>query len=139
LRDRAEDIPVLVTRLLEDLGHRDVEVTKPALEVLMGRPWLGNVRELKNALACAAAFLDGTTLEARHLRFPSASEPRCEIEQLHLAGMKLERIEREAIEQTLRLTGGNKARAADILGIAPSTLYEKLKKYERARALQKSA
>jgi len=136
LRDRCEDIPVLVSRLLEDLGHRDVEVTKPALAVLMGRPWPGNVRELKNALACAAAFLDGSSLEARHFCLPSAAPARCELEQLRLAGLRLDRIEREAIEQTLRQTQGNKARAAEVLGIAPSTLYEKLKKYQRAEPSQ---
>lgn len=132
LRERAEDIPVLAQRLLEDLGHENVEIAPCALEVLMQRQWPGNVRELKNTLACAVAFLDGERLEARHLTFPAAPEPRSELEPLPLAGLKLERIEREAIAQTLRLTGGNKARAAEILGIAPSTLYEKLKKYQRS-------
>lgn len=138
LRERREDIPALVSRLLEDLGHREVDVTKPALDVLLARPWPGNVRELKNALACAVAFLDGTSLEARHLRFPAAAESRRELPELRLAGLTLDRIEREAIEQTLRQTQGNKARAAEILGIAPSTLYAKLKKYEHARAHQEA-
>lgn len=132
LRQRSEDIPVLVTRLLEDLGRPDVEVTDAALETLVSRPWPGNVRELKNALACAVAFLDTPVLEPRHLSFPTLAEHKCEVEQLPLGGLKLERIEREAIAQTLRQTLGNKARAAEILGIAPSTLYEKLKKYQRA-------
>jgi two-component system, NtrC family, response regulator AtoC len=131
LRARCEDIPVLVRRLLEDLGRPDVEVTDAALETLVSRPWPGNVRELKNALACALAFLDTPVIEARHLSFPTLPEPKCEVEQLRLGGLKLERIEREAIAQTLRQTQGNKARAAEILGIAPSTLYEKLKKYQR--------
>jgi two-component system response regulator HydG len=48
-----------------------------------------------------------------------------------LGGIRLECIERAAIEQTLRQTGGNKARASELLGIAPSTLYEKLKKYQK--------
>ena len=132
LRERREDIPLLTQRLLEDLGHEKVEVSAEALELLKQRPWPGNVRELKNTLACAVAFLDGERLEARHLRFPTAPEPRSELEPLPLGGLRLERIEREAIAQTLRLTGGNKARAAEMLGIAPSTLYEKLKKYQNA-------
>jgi two-component system response regulator HydG len=132
LRERPEDIPLLTLRLLEDLGHGGVEVSAEALELLVQRAWPGNVRELKNTLACAVAFLDGERLEARHLTFPSAPEPRSELEPLPLGGLRLERIEREAIAQTLRLTGGNKVRAAEILGIAPSTLYEKLKKYQHA-------
>ena len=48
-----------------------------------------------------------------------------------MGGIKLESIERVAIEQTLGQTNGNKARAAQLLGIAPSTLYEKLKKYQQ--------
>ncbi len=136
LRDRTCDIPQLVTRLLEDLGHPNIEVTKAALELIMGRSWPGNVRELKNALACAAAFLEGSSLDARHFCFPTAPEPRCDLDLLRLGGLKLEFIEKEAIEQTLRKTQGNKAKAAEILGIAPSTLYEKLKKYERVRSEQ---
>jgi DNA-binding NtrC family response regulator len=132
LRDRPEDLPVLVTRLLEDLGHRDVEVTPATLAILRSRPWPGNVRELKNALACACAFLDTPVLEPRHLTFPAPASRSPQLEELQLGGLKLECIERIAIAQTLQQTGGNKARAAQILGIAPSTLYEKLKKYQRA-------
>ncbi len=135
LRQRQEDIPLLVTRLLEDLGRPDVAVTDEAFEVLVSRSWPGNVRELKNTLACAMAFLDAPVLEPRHLSFPSLPAARCELEHLPLGGLKLERIERQAIEQTLRQTQGNKARAAEILGIAPSTLYDKLKKYQRTSAV----
>jgi DNA-binding NtrC family response regulator len=132
LRERSEDIPLLVARLLEDLGHPGAEVSPAALSVLADRTWPGNVRELKNSLACAMAFLDGPTLEPHHFSFPTSSDTRSGVELLALAGIKLEKIEREAIEQTLRQTRGNKARAAEMLGIATSTLYEKLKKYQRS-------
>jgi len=131
LRDRIEDIPVLVARLLEDLDRGDVEVSRGAIELLSSRSWPGNVRELKNNLAFAMAFLDGPVLEARHLVMPSIPESKTDLTQLPLAGIKLESIERVAIEQTLGQTKGNKARAAQMLGIAPSTLYEKLKKYQQ--------
>ena len=52
-----------------------------------------------------------------------------DIERLPLGGIRLDRIECAAIQQTLAQSGGNKVRAAQILGIAVSTLYEKLKKY----------
>jgi two-component system, NtrC family, response regulator HydG len=134
LRDRPEDMPMLVARLLEDLGHREVDVTPAALALLCSRSWPGNVRELKNTLACAVAFLDGQTLEPRHLALPSASEGKPTLDHLPLGGLRLDAIERVAIQQTLRQTGGNKVRAAQLLGIAPSTLYEKLKKGQRASA-----
>jgi DNA-binding NtrC family response regulator len=125
LRERLEDLPLLVSRLLEDLGRAEVRVSPAALGALTAHSWPGNVRELKNALACAIAFLDGPVLEPHHFRFPTISGP----ELSSLAGLKLEKIEREAIQQTLRRTQGNKARAAEMLGIATSTLYEKLKKH----------
>jgi two-component system response regulator HydG len=136
LRERLEDIPVLAARLLEDLGHREVRLAPEALRSLASRHWPGNVRELKNVLACAVAFLDGSVLEARHLAVPSTSEqPAAEhVDHLPLGGIQLECIERAAIEQTLRQTGGNKTRAAELLGIAPSTLYVKLKRYQKALA-----
>jgi DNA-binding NtrC family response regulator len=135
LRKRSEDIPALASRLLEDLGHGEVRIAPDALGALMSRQWHGNVRELKNTLACAIAFLDGSLLEARHLAVPAPSEPeQAAVEQLPLGGLRLAAIERAAIEQTLRQTAGNKARAAELLGIAPSTLYEKLKKYQKSLA-----
>jgi transcriptional regulator with PAS, ATPase and Fis domain len=130
LRERLEDLPLLVPRLLADLGRTDLHVAAAVYAALRRHSWPGNVRELKNALASALAFVDkGSGLELRHLRF---MEPTVgpDVERLPLGGHLLERIERTAITQTLQQTAGNKAQAAEILGIAVSTLYEKLKKYE---------
>jgi two-component system response regulator HydG len=132
LRDRVDDIPLLVSRLLEDLGHPEVEVTQETLEALKARSWPGNVRELKNALACALAFLESEVLEPRHLASLPSEERTAPLSQCHLAGLTLEAVERAAILQTLEQTRGNKAQAAQSLGIAVSTLYEKLKKYRVA-------
>jgi transcriptional regulator with PAS, ATPase and Fis domain len=132
LRRRLEDLPQLVYSLLGDLGRGGLRVSESSFEALRQHPWPGNVRELKNVLACAAAFLDPDTsvLEPRHLRLGSAdsTEPSW-IDGLPLAGQALERIERAAIRQTLAQADGNKMYAARRLGIAVSTLYEKLKKY----------
>lgn len=130
LRDRADDIPLLVTRLLEDLGHAEIRVSNEAMRILRTRSWPGNVRELKNTIACALAFVDSNTIEPRHLASLKPEDPEAPLSRISLCGQTLESIEREAIVQTLQQTRGNKAQAAQALGIAVSTLYEKLKKYK---------
>jgi transcriptional regulator with PAS, ATPase and Fis domain len=134
LRDRLEDLPLLVPRLLEDLGAGGLGVSQETYAVLRAHAWPGNVRELKNTLGCALAFVRGDVLEPAHLRLHGQSDapPRdedAELAQLALGGLSLQRIERAAIKQTLAQTNGNRVLAARSLGIAVSTLYEKLKKY----------
>jgi DNA-binding NtrC family response regulator len=132
LRERFEDLPQLVHSLLADLGRGELLVSEGTFAALRAHPWPGNVRELKNALACSVAFVDPGTqvLEPRHLRLLT---PRnlddSWLDGLPLGGQVLERIERAAIRQTMLQADGNKAFAARTLGIAVSTLYEKLRKY----------
>jgi DNA-binding NtrC family response regulator len=133
LRERLDDLPELVESLLVDLGRRDLRVAPAVFVALRGHSWPGNVRELKNALACAVALLDpGTrTLEPRHVRIADSMYEDCgaRLERLPLGGQTLDHIERAAIRQTMAQTDGNRISAARSLGIALSTLYEKLKKY----------
>jgi transcriptional regulator with PAS, ATPase and Fis domain len=130
LRERGDDIPLLVTRLLADLGRGSVRVAPEALEQLREHRWPGNVRELKNALSCALAFVeDGAALQPRHLRFPGAVPDHSVLDALPLGGHDLDSVEQATIKQTLVMTRGNKIRAARMLGISHSTLYEKLKRY----------
>jgi DNA-binding NtrC family response regulator len=128
LRERLPDLPVLVEAILSESG-KPMKVSKDTLEALAGYDWPGNVRELKNAIAGAAALADGPILEPRHLIFFKPRKRAPTIDSLPLAGRSLESIERAAIAQTLRQCDGNKTKAARALGIAPSTLYEKIKKY----------
>jgi DNA-binding NtrC family response regulator len=128
LRDRLEDLPYLVPRLLQDLGRSDLEVSEATYQALRAHAWPGNVRELKNTLACAVTFAETGLLEAEHLRFiPTASDHV--LDRLPLGGHTLDSLEHAAIKQTLAQNGGNRVRAARALGIAASTLYEKLKKH----------
>jgi DNA-binding NtrC family response regulator len=129
LRDRLDDLALLVPELLGDLGRGEVAVTPATLDQLRDHRWLGNVRELKNALACALAFVDAGVLEPRHLRLASAAPRPPRLEHLPLGGQTLASVEQVTIEQTLALTGGNKTHAARLLGISPSTLHEKLRRY----------
>jgi DNA-binding NtrC family response regulator len=129
LRERLHDLPALVARLMDDLERPDLSVSDETFDMLRAHSWPGNVRELKNVLACAIAFVDAGVLEPRHLRIIQAPEPNSQLDGLPLGGHTLDNIERIAIKQTVFQTGGNKVRAARALGIAPSTLYEKLRRY----------
>ena len=129
LRERLEDLRLLLPRLLESLGRPEVTVLESTLTLLRQHSWPGNIRELKNTLACSLAFVDSRVLEPRHLRFLPTAREESSLERLPLGGMRLDTLERAAIKQTLTQTRGNKVQAAHALGIAVSTLYEKLKKY----------
>jgi transcriptional regulator with PAS, ATPase and Fis domain len=129
LRDRLEDLPLLVPQLLSDLGRPDIRVSEGTVDMLRAHRWPGNVRELKNTLACALAFTDAGVLEAHHLRFVAPASEHSLLDRFPLGGQTLASIEHAAIKQTLTVTRGNKIHAARLLGIAASTLYEKLKKY----------
>jgi DNA-binding NtrC family response regulator len=133
LRERREDLTLLVTHFLSE-GGKTLTVAPETLEVLASYHWPGNVRELKNVIAGAAAVADGPVLEPRHLIFfrPQRRSPELDTgatAELPLAGQTLEQLERAAIEQTLRRCEGNKTKAAKALGIAASTLYEKIRRY----------
>ncbi len=132
LRERLDDLAELAHGLLVDLGRGDLRLTEAALATLRAHPWPGNVRELKNVLACAVAFVDAgvTLLEPHHLKLVRpGNDEESWLDGLPLGGQALERIERVAIRQTMAQADGNKMYAARALGIAVSTLYEKLKKY----------
>jgi DNA-binding NtrC family response regulator len=131
LRERPEDLPALVDRFLAE-GARRLTVAPETLEVLRAYEWPGNVRELKNAIAAAVAVAAGETLTPKDLMFfrpqPRTAAARS-ADNLPLAGQSLEALEKAAIEQTMRHCGGNRTKTAKALGIAASTLYEKIKKY----------
>jgi transcriptional regulator with PAS, ATPase and Fis domain len=129
LRERLEDLPLLVPQLLADLGRGFVHVPDATYEQLAAHRWPGNVRELKNVLAYALAFVDAGVLEPAALRFAPETAAASSLERLPLGGQSLAALEDVAIRQTLALTRGNKVQAARLLGIATSTLYEKLKRH----------
>jgi transcriptional regulator with PAS, ATPase and Fis domain len=129
LRERLEDLPILVPQLLADLGRGFVHVPEATYEALRAHAWPGNVRELKNVLSYALAFVDAGVLEPGQLRFAPAASEASPLERLPLGGQSLTTLEQIAIRQTLALTRGNKVQAARMLGIASSTLYEKLKRH----------
>jgi DNA-binding NtrC family response regulator len=131
LRERAEDIPLLVRQFLKD---KPLSMTPAAIDKLLAHAWPGNVRELRNVIERAVVMLEGNTLGAEHLLFvpagrqPGVAPPAAAAPEVTAEG-SLEEVERQAIERTLRAHHGDKRAAAQRLGIALSTLYDKLRRY----------
>jgi DNA-binding NtrC family response regulator len=132
LRERLDDLSELVHTLLADMDRADLRVSDAALDALRSHPWPGNIRELKNALTSAVAFVEpgGRVLDPHHLRLLwGAGVATAWLDSVQLAGKTLKQLERRAIEETMIQTKGDKVIAAKALGISLSTLYEKLRRH----------
>ena len=145
LRDRREDIPLLVQHFLDrfcrELGppRPTMTVSQQAMRRLMAYEWPGNVRQLENALERAVALSAGRTqIELADLP-PELQElsdaPSSGVFSLPEDGIDFHEyvgnVERELIRQSLERTGGNKGRAAQLLNLKRTTLVEKIKRLER--------
>jgi len=130
LRYRREDIETIAGHLLtgisSEIGKKMAGLSGEASAALTAYTWPGNVRELRNVLGRAAALSNSERIEAKDLCLSSAKKPST-IDGL--SGKTLEEIEKAAIHATLKSVSNNKTEAAKVLGIAYSTLYEKMKKY----------
>jgi DNA-binding NtrC family response regulator len=158
LRDRREDIPLLVQHFLDKFGsaahppagspdpaHRQTAITvsQEAMRRLMSYPWPGNVRQLENAVERAVAFSAGRTqidvsdLPAELLE-PVAPQLGSSLslpeEGLDLLAL-VSGIERDLIQRSLDRTNGNKGQAARLLNLKRTTLVEKLKRLQRPHSL----
>src|SRR5687767_8449205 len=134
LRQRRDDIPILAEHFLQRIAGLRSEAPKrldvAALEMLQEYNWPGNVRELENALERAVILtpgpqigVDGLPERVSQRKAGPLVSPRTPLNPT------LEAIERAYIMWVLQSEGGNKSRAAEVLGIDPSTLYRKLSRY----------
>lgn len=131
LRDRSADIPLLAQHFLEKLAHASARRVKrlapEALALLESYHWPGNVRELEHVLERAVALSSSDTLLADdflpHVRGESDRAPR-----LPASAMTLEDVKRWYVNKVLEEAGGNKVRAAELLGIDRRTLYRILER-----------
>ncbi|HSV97635.1 MAG TPA: sigma-54 dependent transcriptional regulator [Spirochaetota bacterium] len=136
LRDRVDDIPRLVEHFIRkysrDLGKRIDFIADEALEILKRRKWSGNVRELEHLIEYALVLESQNRIEASTIlhilpeckegaSIPASFEP----DLSRAVGF----FEKEHIERVIGLARNNKAKAARLLGISRSVLYEKMKKY----------
>lgn len=149
LRERRDDIPLLVETLCEDMAargaHAHLEIAPPALDLLAAQPWRGNIRELRNVLeqlalrsdapqitpAQVEQVLRGSGLEHIEPAMVSRAAPPAAVrpaagEELWPLPQRVAALERQAIAAALARTGGNRAAAARLLGISRASLYDKL-------------
>ncbi len=136
LRERIEDIPALAEFFLAAFKkEHDISIKRissRAMDGLIAHPWPGNVRELRNALLGAAVRCRSGVMEPQH--FSGIARQKGQAQLVERSGdddlLTLKDIEKESIRRTLERVGGNKMKAAKILGISRDTLYKKLHKYE---------
>jgi len=127
LRERKEDIPVLVKRLLqqinEELHTKVYKVSDEAMERIIKHEWPGNVRELQNILTRAVVLSKSDLLDVASIPDPSH---RPSANGVYDWKRTLAEVEQAHIEQVLKAVGGNRTEAAKILGISKPTLYSRL-------------
>ena len=137
LRERVDDIPVLLNFFLEQVGRRigrTLTMTAEAMARLSRHPWPGNVRELRNAIERAAVLSATGRLEPVDFGFieapgPAGSTGARNGERIELR-TQVEELEREVIRQALATAEGNRREASRRLGVSLRTLFYKMKRYE---------
>lgn len=127
LRERPEDIPLIADFLLHEIQKSMVtkvhgQLSDEVTDVLCAYKWPGNVRELRNILERAAILCQDTRISIKHISLPVKEDSPKDFQTLS-------ELEKEHIKQVLGLSKGNRTKTAQILGIARSTLNEKIKLY----------
>jgi transcriptional regulator with PAS, ATPase and Fis domain len=146
LRERIDDIPVLVKAFIEEFNgnySRNVQsINEEALQCLITHTWPGNVRELRNAIERAVLACTTAVITVAHLQEFSKSmcglDPEEKVESIRLPlGSTFEDAERQLILETLKHSQNNKTRAAEILGVSLKTLHNKLHRYGLHDAIER--
>jgi DNA-binding NtrC family response regulator len=136
LRDRIEDVPLLTEAFIRYYSERDrkqiVGAHEDTLVALRNHPWPGNVRQLRNVIERALVVAKGPLITPNDLPTEFRWGGKSEASQVQVRlGTTIDDAERELITRTIEFAGGNKTRAAEILGISAKTLYNKLERYEK--------
>ncbi len=141
LRERREDLPLLINHFLKDLAARYGKpaptVAEPVRQAFAAYPWPGNVRELRNTLESMVVLDADNVLNLDDLPEnagpapPPASVTGGPAGPDFLVGRPLEDVERYYIERALENANGNRETAADVLGISERTLYRKLQEWKK--------
>lgn len=140
LNDRREDVELLAVNFLGELNAQEnaqKHFTPAAVEALSNHSWPGNVRQLRNAVQRAFIMAEGDGIDAGHLSFDAAA-PGAEPQEVGASvtvrvGTSIAEMERKLIFATLDYCGGRREQAAEMLGVSPKTLYNRLREYEKER------
>ncbi len=136
LRQRREDIPLLVSHFLDELsrelGQPPPGIADGALELLASRDYPGNVRQLRNEVSRLLVFRRGDVITADEVRDLSASAVPVLDEYMEAgsASMPLKELEKQHILRALRETGGDRTQAARLLRVGRATIFRKIKEYD---------
>jgi DNA-binding NtrC family response regulator len=134
LRERMEDIPLLALNFLDKFclenNRPPMGFSLEAMAAMKSYSWPGNVRELQNVVERAVALYSGNTVELADLPDEIRRHSPADDHIVLPVGVSMEEIERMAILQTLKKTGGDKELTARLLGIGLATLYRRLKDME---------
>jgi DNA-binding NtrC family response regulator len=135
LRDRREDIPLLIhhfiERIAQELNKEVNDIAEGGMKILLNHNWPGNVRELENTIERAMITAKAKILTDEDFGF--LNQGHDETEWKIPADLSLEEVENKVISATLQRTHGNIKEAASILDIDRSTLYDRIKKFGLAR------
>ena len=131
LRDRKDDLPMLIQAFIKEFNTRNgrsvAGLSDRAMQMLERYDWPGNVRELRNVMERATIVAKGAVIEVADLPALASASPAVSSPAPGLApGTTVDQAEQQLIEVTLQHTGGNKTRAAEMLGISLKTLHNKL-------------
>jgi len=133
LRERKEDIPLLINKFLKDYTGKDFIIDEEAKCLLLEYDYPGNIRELKSILQSTVNLAQGKPISSdvlpEHLK-RRRSRLKCLTPSISEEIIPLEQIEKSHITRVYKLTGQNKSRTAKYLGIGLNTLRRKLKAYE---------
>jgi DNA-binding NtrC family response regulator len=134
LRDRAEDIPLLIRHFLERFSSgAPLDISNEALDFMTAYPWPGNIRELQNTVERMIILSQGDQIKLQDLPVKlRTAKPlkRNRVVELPPEGYPLEEIERDAVIQALERNNWNKTRAAEFLQVPRHTLIYRMDKYE---------
>jgi transcriptional regulator with PAS, ATPase and Fis domain len=134
LRERKEDIPLLVDRFLQNLPKK-VEISSIALQMIMAYSWPGNIRELKNVIESAAVIAENGFIEPAQLPGSITGAFNTNSKEVSLPvnlslDERISEIEKSIIIEALRKTGGVQVRATELLGINQRSLWHRIKKHK---------
>jgi transcriptional regulator with PAS, ATPase and Fis domain len=134
LRERKEDIPLLVDYFLQNLPKK-VEISSVALQMIMAFTWPGNIRELKNVIESAAVIAENGYIEPAQLPGAITGAFNTDSKEVSLPANlpldeRINEIEKSMIIEALRKTGGVQVRATELLGINQRSLWHRIKKHK---------